>query len=123
MNIFISFCILYFLNLVLDFPLQSFLKDWKVDNTKFGNYSLFVHCAIWSLGIFIGVWFLGLYAWWKLPMLFIGHWAMDYWKCRGLYKTNLLLNKFNKKIPLISDWKALMIDQSFHTIQVILCLL
>lgn len=39
-----TFIILYFLNLVLDYPLQgTFLAEYKCKN----NYILFVHCAIW----------------------------------------------------------------------------
>lgn len=45
-----TFIILYFLNLVLDYPLQgTFLAEYKCKN----NYILFVHCAIWALGIYI----------------------------------------------------------------------
>ena len=45
----INFIILYFLNLVLDYPLQDeFCKKYKCEN----NYVLFVHCAIWALGIY-----------------------------------------------------------------------
>lgn len=41
-----TFIILYFLNLVLDYPLQgTFLAEYKCKN----NYILFVHCAIWAL--------------------------------------------------------------------------
>lgn len=104
----INFIILYFANLVLDYPLQgSFLAEWKQKN----NYILFVHCAIWALGISIVLLPLGLFAWWKVIMLLVGHYLMDYWKCRGLYK------KWN-----ITDWNSLYIDQTFHTIQVLLCL-
>lgn len=41
-----TFIILYFLNLVLDYPLQgTFLAEYKCKN----NYILFVHCAIWGI--------------------------------------------------------------------------
>lgn len=44
-----TFIILYFLNLVLDYPLQgTFLAEYKCKN----NYILFVHCAIWALGLY-----------------------------------------------------------------------
>lgn len=104
----INFIILYFLNLVLDYPLQDeFCKKYKCEN----NYVLFVHCAIWALGIYIALHFLGLAAIWKLIMLLVGHYAIDYWKYRGLYK------KYMK------DFTSYYIDQSLHFIQILLCLI
>ena len=104
----INFIILYFANLVLDYPLQgTFLAEYKQKN----NYILFVHCAIWALGISIVLLPLGLFAWWKVVMLLVGHYLIDYWKCRGLYK------KWN-----IKDWNSLYIDQTLHVIQILLCL-
>jgi len=104
-----NFIILYFSNLVLDYPLQgSFLAEYKQKN----NYILFVHCAIWGLGLSIILPLLGLFAWWKVIMLLIGHYIIDYWKCRRLYKN------WN-----ISDYNSLYIDQSLHIGQILLCLL
>lgn len=105
----INFLILYFCNLILDYPLQgNFLSEYKCKS----NYVLYVHCAIWGLGMFLVLIPLELFAWWKLPMLFGGHLIIDYWKCRGLYK----------KIKL-SDMGAYYIDQSLHVVQTLLCLL
>ena len=101
--------ILYVANLILDYPLQgTFLAEFKSKN----NYILFVHCAIWALGLSVVLMPLGLFAWWKVIMLLIGHIAIDYWKCRGLYK------KWN-----IKDWTSLYIDQLLHVVQVLLCLI
>ena len=101
--------ILYVANLILDYPLQgTFLAEFKAKN----NYILFVHCAIWSFGLSVVLMPLGLFAWWKVAMLLIGHIAIDYWKCRGLYK------KWN-----IKDWTSLYIDQALHVVQVLLCLI
>lgn len=101
--------ILYVANLILDYPLQgSFLAEFKSKN----NYILFVHCAIWAFGLSVVLMPLGLFAWWKVAMLLFGHLAIDYWKCRGLYK------KWN-----IKDWTSLYIDQFLHVIQVLLCLI
>ena len=101
--------ILYVANLILDYPLQgTFLAEYKAKN----NYILFVHCAIWALGLSVVLIPLGLFAWWKVVMLLIGHIVIDYWKCRGLYK------KWN-----IKDWTSLYIDQSLHVVQVLLCLI
>ena len=103
------FLILYFCNLVLDYPLQDeFLKKYKCEN----NYALFVHCAIWALGLSIVLMPLGLFTWWKVIMLLVGHFVIDYWKCRGLYK------KWN-----IKDWTSLYIDQLLHIVQILLCLI
>ena len=104
-----TFLILYVCNLILDYPLQgTFLAEYKSKS----NYILFVHCAIWSLGLSIILIPLGLFAWWKVVMLLVGHYVIDYWKCRGIYK------KWN-----IKDWTSLYIDQSLHIVQLIICLL
>lgn len=101
--------ILYVANLILDYPLQgTFLAEYKAKN----NYILFVHSAIWAFGLSVVLMFLGLFAWWKVIMLLVGHYAIDYWKCRGIYK------KQN-----IKDWTSLYIDQSLHIVQVLLCLI
>ena len=108
MNAFLSFLVLYFANLVLDYPLQgTFLAEWKSKS----NYILFVHCAIWGIGMYIVCCLLGLGELWKLFMLVGGHIVMDWWKCRGKYK------KYD-----ISDMNSLYIDQAFHVVQVLLCL-
>ena len=101
--------ILYVANLILDYPLQgTFLAEYKAKN----NYILFVHCAIWAFGLSVVLMPLGLFAWWKVVMLLIGHIIIDYWKCRGLYK------KWN-----IKDWTSLYIDQLLHIVQILLCLI
>lgn len=104
----ITFLILYFWNLVLDYPLQgSFLSEYKCKS----NYVLYVHCAIWGLGMGLALLPLGLFAWWKLAMLFFGHLVIDYWKCRGHYKKCHL-----------TDLGAYYVDQLLHVGQTILCL-
>ena len=130
----IDLLILYFTNLVLDYPLQgTFLAEWKQKN----NYILFVHCAIWAFGLSICLLPLGLFAWWKVIMLLVGHYVIDYWKCRRLYKrwpltdktlTSIEYDGSAKKIteekqPLISDINSLYIDQSLHVVQILLCLI
>lgn len=126
-SLLIKFLVLYFINLLLDFPLQgSFLSQWKSKN----NYILFVHCSIWSLGLFLSCIPLGLFEWWKLGMLLVGHYIIDYWKCRGLYKKWPVKRRIReidyglkKEIkPLISDNASLYIDQTLHLGQVILLL-
>lgn len=105
-----SFLVLYFCNLVLDYPLQgTFLAEWKSKN----NYLLFVHSAIWALGLSIVLVPLGLFAWWKVIMLLVGHFFIDIWKCRGYYK----------KFPKCADMTSLYIDQALHVVQLLLCLI
>jgi hypothetical protein len=113
-----AFLILYFFNLVLDYPLQDeFMKQYKSKS----NYVLFVHCAIWGLGLSLMLVFLKIFALWKLIMLVAGHFAIDYWKCHRLYLKWPLKRK--SKLPIISDWGSLYIDQSLHVVQLLLCLI
>lgn len=109
-TILLSFMVLYFCNLVLDYPLQgTFLAEWKCKN----NYILFVHSAIWGLGLSIALAFIGIFAWWKVIMLVVGHYLIDYWKCRGLYK----------KFPKCSDMTSFYIDQTLHVVQILVCMI
>ena len=127
---FIKFLILYFINLVLDYPLQgTFLAKYKQKN----NYVLFVHSAIWGLGIGLSLLLIDLFAWWKVIMLVLGHYLIDYWKCRGIYKKWPLKKVPGQnyddvyvgyeKVPMISDWMSLYIDQLLHVGQIALCLI
>lgn len=130
----VIFLFLYFVNLVLDFSFQTpFMSQYKSKS----DYVLFVHCAIWGLGIWFALMPFGLFAWWKLFMLVGGHFIIDRWKCREHYKKWPLKTKHshtNKsgdiyyddvvtKEPVISDWMSLYIDQTLHAIQIFLCLL
>ena len=121
----IKLMILLFCGFVLDYPLQDeFMKKYKCQN----NFVLFLHCCIWSFGLGIALLYLGLFAWWKVGMLLVGHFLMDYWKCRSLYKKWPLKTVkgawgTETKEPKISDWGSYYIDQAFHIIQIGLCLL
>ena len=120
----IKLMILLFCGLVLDYPLQDeFLKKYKSQD----NLVLLIHCSIWSFGLGIVLLYLGLFEWWKIGMLFFGHFLCDYWKCRQLYKKwhmKTVVGEWNQesKIPVISDWGSYYIDQMFHIIQIALCL-
>ena len=77
------FVVLYFLNLILDYPLQG---EFLATNKSKNNYILFVHSAIWGIGIVLGLLILNLYGdygWWKFFFLIFGHMLIDAWKCRG----------------------------------------
>ena len=110
--------ILLFAGFVLDYPLQDeFLKKYKSQD----NLVLLIHCCIWSFGLGIVLLYLGLFEWWKIGMLLVGHFLCDYWKCRGLYKK--WPTKGSTGEPVISDWGSYYIDQMFHIIQIALCLI
>lgn len=95
-----------------------FLLDWSLQDEMTKKYKckswfvLLVHCIIWSFGMSIALMQFGLFDWWKVWMLLVGHYCMDYWKCRFLYK----------KMG-IKDMTSLYIDQTFHIGQVLLCLI
>lgn len=104
-----NFIILYFTNLVLDYPLQgSFLAKEKSNS----NYLLFVHSAIWGLGISIVLYYLNLFTITKMIMLVVGHYCVDYLKSRGYLKAIFKSEKC-----------SLYIDQFIHIIQLTACLL
>lgn len=126
----VIFLFLYFISLVLDFSFQTpFMSEYKSKS----DYVLFVHSAIWGLGIWFALMPFGLFAWWKLIMLVGGHFFIDRWKCHEHYKLWPLKSVpaqdyddvyvGEKKVPIISDWGSLYIDQTLHAIQVLLCLL
>lgn len=99
----INLAFLYFLNLVGDYPLQGeFLAKMKGEN----NYLLFVHCAIWTGAVCIGLYLIGSFSVWKAIFLLVGHFVADYRKARKKDKTN----------ALTSD---LWIDQIFHFQQIL----
>lgn len=101
--------ILVFIHFLLDWSLQDEMtKKYKCESW----FVLLVHCIIWSFGMSIALMQFGLFDWWKVWMLLVGHYCMDYWKCRGLYK----------KMGL-KDMTSLYIDQAFHIGQVLLCLI
>ena len=123
-NQMVNLMILLFSGFVLDYPLQGeFLSKYKSKN----NLILLIHCCIWSFGLGIALLYLGLFSWWKILMLLIGHFICDYWKCRQLYKKwptkSVGRGWLNTKEPIISDWGSYYIDQAFHIIQIGLCLL
>jgi hypothetical protein len=129
-------------HLLLDYPLQgSFLGIGK---SKY-NFLLLVHVVMWALGIAFALQLMSLYAVWKLQMLFWGHLVMDYLKCRR-YLVNWCMSAYIKLYPdsyisfeltphvppeahKIPDWVtdnlglSLWVDQFWHIIQLLLCLL
>ena len=102
-----TFLILYWWNLILDYPLQGdFLGVGKATY----SYLLFVHSAIWGLGMSIALVPFGLFEWWKVVMLVVGHYGIDYLKCRKVW--------IMKQMHPLKE--ALWIDQLLHVIQICL---
>jgi hypothetical protein len=104
---FYTFLFLYFINLLLDYPLQGEFLGIQKSNY---NYLLFVHSAIWGFGISIALYFLGMLNLWKIIFLVIGHYWIDYLKCRKVW--------FMKKLHPLKG--ALYINQLLHVVQLFL---
>ena len=104
--------------IIITLVFAHFLLDWSLQDETTKHYKqeswfvLGVHCIIWSFGLALVLMWLDLWEPWKLVMLFVGHYLMDYWKCRRKYKS-----------LGISDMTSLYIDQAFHLGQLGLCLL
>lgn len=79
MNLIQTFLFVLWVHYIVDFPLQGeFLGVYK---SKY-DYLLFVHSFIWAGGVILALSYCGLFAWWKLVMLFAGHAYVDRWKAR-----------------------------------------
>jgi hypothetical protein len=61
-----------------DYVLQSnFIANTKANN----KYHLFVHCALYTLSFYLGMLLLNGVVCCILPLIFITHAIIDYWKC------------------------------------------
>lgn len=99
-----SFILVYALNLIADFPLQgSYLASEKCKD----NYILFVHSFIWAACVSAGFYLTGYFSLQSFMFLLVGHFVIDYAKCRGKYV------KLNQKYQLY-------IDQLLHLIQILI---
>ncbi len=94
---------LFFVHLVTDFPLQGdFLATMKTKNL----FILLVHSGIWTGGICYVLTHFGLFSYWKLVFLLIGHAAAD--RVKDRYSPE------DKKLTT-----SLYIDQLWHAIQLL----
>ncbi len=112
-----NLCLLYLLNLILDYPLQSdFLAVQKAKSI----YCLFVHSAIWGLGIALAlVAMQGHMQIGVVLMLVFGHMIMDGFKSRRFYlKKDARDFKINPADKVDSLWFG--IGQVFHVGQILL---
>lgn len=87
-----------------DYPLQGdFLAQFKGTH----DYILFCHAIIWTGCVCAVLGYFGVFAWWKVAFLLVGHFAIDRWKARKEDKTHALTRDL---------WK----DQALHVAQIIL---
>lgn len=109
---------LLFAHFLADLPLQG---EWVCKNKGEVSLFMFGHCIIWTGVIVLALMALGLFATWKLPFLFIGHYAMDTLKCRvikNLPNKGVITKETTDKIT--TRW--VYGDQLFHLGQ-LLCVL
>ena len=99
--------ILLFAHLIGDYHLQD---DFQAMNKGKYDFILFIHCMLWTGAICIGLILCGLFGWWKLAFLLIGHFLIDRWKARKVGKTHALT-------------RDLWIDQGLHVIQLLVCVI
>jgi len=66
-----------FAHYIGDIALQS---SWQADNKGKLWYVMLSHCMIWTACICVALQYLGLLEYWKVPVLFVGHFLMDEWK-------------------------------------------
>ena len=115
----VYFIIIYFCNLVLDYPLQgNYLAKGKENSL----YLLWVHSCIWGLGLTIVLFILALFSWWKVIFLVGGHFIIDYWKAHKLYQTPDG-RSWGKVIHGLTDEEALYVDQLLHILQILVVIL
>lgn len=94
-------------HLVGDYVMQTdFLAKMKGQN----NFILLIHATIWTLVCVGTLDFLHLYQWWHLPWLLITHLIMDWIKCHKMPTQHAL------------GW-CLWIDQGFHILTLLVCLI
>ena len=80
------------------------------------------HCIIWTGIICLALIALGLFASWKIPFLFVGHYLMDNLKCRKIIDENQTKPLLEHNLITIHDIQKIQIknkqwvygDQLFH---------
>lgn len=93
---------------IADYPWQGqFIASMKGQY----DYLLFCHCVIWAGCCCAMLGYLGLFAWWKLFMLFAGHMAIDRWKAHHVRRESEGLTRL------------LWIDQGLHAVQVVVAVI
>lgn len=89
---------------IADYPMQGDFLGTMKGKLK---YLMFCHCLIWT-GIVAGALeHYGLFAWWKVGFLFVGHILIDTWKA-----THPLKEKYGLT-------RLLWVDQALHFVQIL----
>lgn len=94
---------LFIAHFIFDAALQP---DWMLKAKKDNWYVMLEHCAIWAGGISAVLAYFGMFEWWKVVFLFIGHFIVDTWKI--------------KSAPHALDMNYLLWDQILHFFQLFL---
>lgn len=94
---------LLFAHYIGDIALQS---DWQANNKARYWYVMLSHCMIWTACICVALQFLGVFEYWKVAFLIVGHWLADSIKAR------------QPKTP--ENWWMIYPDQAWHLIQLII---
>jgi hypothetical protein len=97
-----NFFILLFFHHLADVSLQP---TWLIDNKKKHWFSIYEHCFVWSGVIGLTLYYLGIFSWWKVVFLFVGHFLIDLFKYR-----------FTK------NYNWVYLDQILHYLQICLVL-
>ena len=121
-----NFIWLIFAHFVGDIALQS---EWQANNKKRYWYVMLSHCMIWTASICVALQFLGLFEYWKVAFLLLGHAVSDEWKCRQPHERQVwdgtthpirrvggdVVNEKNWKT--VSNWWMIYPDQAWHLAQ------
>lgn len=101
--------------------IAHYIADWGLQNdfvaSNKGKYwiVMFAHCFIWAGCVSIALQYLGIFSLLKFSFLFIGHWAMDKFKCSSI-KNPCSQSKQDEKRNI----HLLFIDQVWHIIQCVI---
>lgn len=98
-----SFIWLLFAHYIGDIALQP---EWQSNNKGKYWYVMFCHCMIWTAVVSVALVYLGIFEYWKVIFLLIGHALMDEWRCHY------------PKAP--DNFWRIYPDQTWHIIQLLL---
>lgn len=127
MNVFMYLLLAHF---ILDWGLQN---QFVAENKHKITMVMLAHVSMWTLGICAVLAYFELFAWWKLIMLFVGHWIEDLYKARTVAKvneegiSNFTFQLSGYEVYSYEVWKQkyfsklLNYDQGFHILQILGC--
>jgi len=98
-----------------------YIADWGLQSQfvslNKGKYweIMFSHCMVWAGAISLGLMYLNIFTWWKFLILFVGHYAMDSYKCKSITNVCSENQKYEKH-----NRSLLRMDQGFHLLQCII---